>query len=103
MANFNNLKPININKKKVPIYGGNNNDDLENVNLLSLQQGSGNSFKIIHNTRCIFKMSEMNLFSTSEKDEIDDMSEIDETNLLFSACRKDEIEKITQMFFRLKS
>ena len=45
----------------------------------------------------------MNLFSTSEKDEVDDMSEIDETNLLFSACRKDEIEKIAQMFFRLKS
>ena len=100
-ANFNDLKSININKQKVPTFGGNN--DLENVNLLSSQQGSGNSFKIIQNTRCIFKISEINLFTSFEKDEVDDMSEIDETDLLFSACGKDEIEKIPQIFFKLKS
>ena len=105
MSNFNDLKPININKQKISTFRGiNNNNDLENVNLLSSQQGSGNSIKIIQNTRCIFKISEINLFSTSGKDDVDDeMSEIDETDLLFSACGKDEIEKIPQMFFKLKS
>ena len=46
------------------VYGGNNenNIELEDINISSNQLGSGNSNKVLQNTRCIFKISETNLF-----------------------------------------
>ena len=85
-ANFdNNLKPIVVEENEVKaiekiVSGGNNNIDLEDINILCDQAGSGNSIDIIQNTRCIFKISQVDLFSAG-----------------------DQFEKIPELFYKLKN
>ena len=82
-ANFDNdLKPIVVNGNKIEetdkISGGNIN--LEDINILCDQVGSGNSINIIQHTRCIFKISESDLFSAG-----------------------DQFENIPEFFYKLKN
>ena len=83
-ANFdNNLKPIVVNGNEIEatdkIISG-SNIDLEDINILSDQVGSGNSINIIQHTRCIFKISESDLFSAG-----------------------DQFENIPELFYKLKN
>ena len=82
-ANFdNNLKPIVVHGNEIEetdkISGG--NIDLEDINILCDQVGSGNSINIIQHTRCIFKISESDLFSAG-----------------------DQFENIPELFYKLKN
>ena len=82
-ANFdNNLQPIVVHgnevEEKDKISGG--NIDLEDIDILGDQVGSGNSINIIQHTRCIFKISESDLFSAG-----------------------DQFENIPQLFYKLKN
>ena len=83
-ANFDtDLKPIAVHVNEVEetdeiISGG--NIDLEDINILSDQLGRGNSIDIIQHTRCIFKISESDLFSAG-----------------------DHFENIPELFYKLKN
>ena len=85
-ANFdNNLKSIVVGGNEVKVTdkivsGGDNNIDLEDINILCNQVGSGNSINIIQHTRCILKISESDLFSAG-----------------------DQFENIPELFYKLKN
>ena len=69
-ANFdNNLKPIVVhgNETEETDKISRGNIDLEDINILCDQVGSGNSINIIQHTRCIFKISESDLFSAGNQ------------------------------------
>ena len=77
LKNLKNLKPIDF-KTQVGIHrDGYQSNDLENIDIISggsIQ--SGGSLKIIQNTRLVVKISEFQLFSAGNSEEINKIPDI---------------------------